>query len=64
MSSSHVQRRRVQQQSSAFPTRQLFVLGTPRYFHYLYIQMTNNIQRCAVYASQLPSCQSSLMFIT
>jgi hypothetical protein len=29
--SSHAQRRRVQQQSSAFPTRQLFVLGMPRY---------------------------------
>jgi hypothetical protein len=31
MSPSHAQRRRVQQQSSAFPTRQLFVLGMHQY---------------------------------
>ena len=30
MSPSHAQHRRVQQHSSAFPTRQLFVLGMPR----------------------------------
>lgn len=33
--SSHALRRRVQQQPSAFPTRQLFVLGMPRYHFYL-----------------------------
>ncbi|KAG9576541.1 hypothetical protein KCU86_g19030, partial [Aureobasidium melanogenum] len=75
---SHAQRRRVQQQSSAFPTRQLFVLALCRIcepiafmsiFPYVYymissFHITNDEKQIALYAGMVTSAFAFAEFST